>query len=206
MQCPQPAAHKYAVLGCGDKYLVNANPLLPPIPLQNSPPPPIKKSFKVFFPPGKNRGLTLIIDAHSDILSPRFGKIFYSDQLNTTFDHGFWSFLWCYILKTPIFCSTVQDDFEGFMSIVNSRSMFPSLFEKVITVSPISIATPIPLSPKHQHQRHQHYRQRHHRHDPYSGFCCEARPWELGCHGSNFYKSRSWYHRSVILISIYKNK
>ena len=30
-----------------------------------------------------------------------------------------------------MFCSTVQDDFEGFMSIVNSRSMFPSLFEKV---------------------------------------------------------------------------
>ena len=25
----------------------------------------------------------------------------------------------------------MQDDFEGFMSIVNSRSMFPSLFEKV---------------------------------------------------------------------------
>ena len=30
-----------------------------------------------------------------------------------------------------LYCSTVQDDFEGFMSIVNSRSMFPSLFEKV---------------------------------------------------------------------------
>jgi len=51
---------------------------------------------------GKNRGLTLIIDAHSDILSP----------------------------------STVQDDFEGFMSIVNSRSMFPSLFEKGFVVRP----------------------------------------------------------------------
>ena len=80
MQCPQPTAHKYAILGCGDRYLGNTNPLLPP---------PKKKIVKVFVPPGKNRGLTLIIDAHSDILSPRFGKKFYSDQLNTTFDHGF---------------------------------------------------------------------------------------------------------------------
>ena len=46
---------------------------------------------------GKNRGLTLIIDAHSDILSP----------------------------------STVRDDFEGFLALVNSQTKFPSLFEKV---------------------------------------------------------------------------
>merc|ERR1719350_2591913 len=51
---------------------------------------------------GKNRGLTLIIDTHSNILSP----------------------------------STIQDDFEGFMSIVNSRSQFPSLFEKGFVVRP----------------------------------------------------------------------
>ena len=46
---------------------------------------------------GKNRGLTLIVDAHTNILSP----------------------------------STVQDDFEGFLSVVSSRSKFPSIFEKV---------------------------------------------------------------------------
>ena len=46
---------------------------------------------------GKNRGLTLIIDAHSDILSP----------------------------------STVRDDFEGFLALVNSQTKFPALFEKV---------------------------------------------------------------------------
>ena len=45
---------------------------------------------------GKNRGLTLIIDAHSDIASP----------------------------------STVRDDFEGFLALVNSPKTFPSLFEK----------------------------------------------------------------------------
>ena len=54
--------------------------------------------YKLRLIPGKNRGLTLIIDSHSNILSP----------------------------------STVRDDFEGFMAIVNSRSKFPSLFEKVI--------------------------------------------------------------------------
>ena len=46
---------------------------------------------------GKNRGLTLIIDAHSDIASP----------------------------------NTVRDDFEGFLTLVNSQTKFPSLFEKV---------------------------------------------------------------------------
>ena len=55
------------------------------------------RNYKAKYIPGKNRGLTLIIDSHSNILSP----------------------------------STVRDDFEGFMSIVNSRSKFPSLFEKV---------------------------------------------------------------------------
>ena len=55
------------------------------------------RNYKAKYIPGKNRGLTLIIDSHSNILSP----------------------------------STVSDDFEGFMSIVNSRSKFPSLFEKV---------------------------------------------------------------------------
>ena len=56
----------------------------------------IKQSLTIDFL-GKNRGLTLIIDAHSDILSP----------------------------------STVRDDFEGFLALVNSQTKFPSLFEKV---------------------------------------------------------------------------
>ena len=47
--------------------------------------------------PGKNRGLTLIIDAHSDIISP----------------------------------SSVRDDFEGFLALVNDPLKFPALFEKV---------------------------------------------------------------------------
>ena len=46
---------------------------------------------------GKNRGLTLIIDAHSDIISP----------------------------------SSVRDDFEGFLALVNDPLKFPALFEKV---------------------------------------------------------------------------
>ena len=46
--------------------------------------------------------MTLIVDSHSDILSP----------------------------------STVRDDFQGFLSIVNSPSKFPSLFEKGFVVRP----------------------------------------------------------------------
>ena len=46
--------------------------------------------------PGQSQGLSLIIDAHSDAVSP----------------------------------GTVHNDYEGFITIVNSRSMFPSV-EKV---------------------------------------------------------------------------
>ena len=57
-----------------------------------------KISFDLYpLSPGKNRGLTLIIDAHSDIASP----------------------------------NTVRDDFEGFLTLVNSQTKFPALFEKV---------------------------------------------------------------------------
>ena len=40
-------------------------------------------------------------------------------------------------------------------------------------------------------------------HDHNTGFCGETRSWELGCNGSNFYQSRSWYHWSVIWTNIF---
>ena len=50
------------------------------------------------------------------------------------------------------------------------------------------------------------YHYHHHHHN--TGFCGETRSWELGCNGSNFYKSRTWYHRSVswtIIFAIWTN-